>query len=87
MKNKLERIFLHFGLKKQLSKLAEECLELIEAMLENDREHIKEEIADVMVIASEFKEFYEITDTELIEMIEYKIDRTIDRIDEGYYEK
>lgn len=87
MKNKLERIFLHFGLKKQLLKLGEECLELIEAMLENDREHIKEEIADVMVIASEFKEFYEITDTELIEMIEYKIDRTIDRIDEGYYEK
>ena len=87
MKNKLERIFLHFGLKKQLLKLAEECLELIEAMLENDREHIKEEIADVMVIASEFKEFYEITDTELIEMMEYKIDRTIDRIDEGYYEK
>lgn len=87
MKNKLERIFLHFGLKKQLLKLAEECLELIEAMLENDREHIKEEIADVMVLASEFKEFYEITDTELIEMMEYKIDRTIDRIDEGYYEK
>lgn len=86
MKNKLVKIFLHFGLRKQLKKLSEECNELIEAMLENDREHIKEEIADVMVVASEFKEFYEISDSELIEMIEYKVDRTLDRIDKGYYE-
>jgi NTP pyrophosphatase (non-canonical NTP hydrolase) len=86
MKNKLMKIYLHFGLRKQLKKLSEECYELIEAMLDEDREHIKEEIADVQVLLNQFKEYHEIYDDEIVEMMEYKIDRTLDRIEEGYYE-
>ena len=55
-------------------------------MLDEDREHIKEEVADVQVLLNQFKEYHEIYDDEIVEMMEYKIDRTLDRIEEGYYE-
>ena len=86
MNDKLFKIFSHFGLRKQLKKLSEECYELIEAMLDNDKEHIIEEIADVQVLLNQFKELYKIYDDEIVEIMEHKIDRTLDRIEEGYYE-
>lgn len=86
MKNKLLNIYLHFGLRKQLKKLSEECYELIEAMLDEDREHIKEEVADVQVLLNQFKEYHEIYDDEIVDIMEHKIDRTIERVKSGYYE-
>ena len=84
---KLFKIFSHFGYRKQLKKFSEECYELTEAMLDNEREHIKEEIADVQVLLNQFKEVYEFYDDEIVEIMEQKINRTLDRIKEGYYEK
>lgn len=82
---KLFKIFSHFGYRKQLKKFSEECYELTEAMLDNDKEHIKEEIADVQVLLNQFKELYKIQDSEIVNIMEQKIDRTLDRIEEGYY--
>ena len=87
MNDKLFKIFSHFGYRKQLRKFNEECYELTEAMLDNDKEHIKEEIADVQVLLNQFKELYEIYDDEIVEIMEHKIDRTLERIKAGYYDK
>lgn len=80
------KIILHFGYKNQLKKLNEECYELIEAILENNREHITEEIADVQVLLNQFKELWEIYDDEIVKVMEYKTNRTLERIESGYYE-
>ena len=50
-------------------------------------EHIAEEIADVQVMLNQFRLYYRITDEEVKEIMNKKIDRTIKRIKEGYYEK
>lgn len=47
---------------------------------------IKEEMADVMVILNQFIEYYKIEHKELFEICNKKVDRTIERIDSGYYE-
>lgn len=87
MNDKLFKIFSHFGYRKQLRKFNEECYELTEAMLDNEREHIKEEIADVQVLLNQFKELYKIHDDEIVEIMEQKIERTLERIKVGYYDK
>ena len=80
-------ILLHFGLKNQLKKFNEECYELVESILENNREHIIEEMADVLFLINQFKALYEITDDNLVPVMEYKRDRTLNRIESGYYER
>ena len=50
-------------------------------------EHITEEIADIMVMLEQFKFYYGIEDMDVKEIMNKKIDRTIKRIKEGYYEK
>ena len=45
------------------------------------REHIAEEIADVLVMLNQFKEYYGITDEEIINNMEFKIKRQLERID------
>ena len=81
------KILLHFGLEHQLEKLKEEVDELIEAIKENNREHIIEETADVQNVLNQFKALYEITDFNLVPVMEFKRDRTINRIESGYYER
>ena len=73
------KILLHFGLKHQLEKLKEEVNELIEAIEENDREHIIEETADVQNVLNQFKALYEITDDDLVPVMEFKRNRTFER--------
>lgn len=84
---KLIHIIKYFGFPNQVLKLKEEIDEVIEAMEDIDKKHITEELADVLVVLNQFKLFFHIEDKDLIEMMEYKIDRTLDRIEEGYYEK
>lgn len=50
-------------------------------------EHIAEEIADCYVMLEQFKFYYGIEDMDVKEIMNKKIDRTIKRIKEGYYEK
>ena len=47
----------------------------------SDIEHIAEEIADVMVMLEQFKLYYGITDEEVKNIMNQKIDRQIERIE------
>ena len=45
------------------------------------REHIAEEIADVMVMLKQFQYFYGITDGKIEKVMEFKVDRQLERIE------
>ena len=47
------------------------------------KEHIAEEIADVMVMLKQFQYYYEIEDKEIEEVMKYKIERQLERINRG----
>lgn len=70
----------HYGDKHQIRKLAEEQYELIEALFENDKEHITEEIADCLLLINQFKAYYKIQNEEIREVYDYKIARQERRI-------
>ena len=46
------------------------------------REHIAEEIADVCVLLLQFKEYYHIDGNDILRIINEKIDRTLERMEE-----
>jgi NTP pyrophosphatase (non-canonical NTP hydrolase) len=70
----------HYGYRHQIRKLAEEQYELIEALFENDQDHITEEIADCLVLINQFKAYYEIKDKDIQKVYDYKIARQEKRI-------
>lgn len=70
----------HYGYRHQIRKLAEEQYELIEALFENDKEHIAEEIADCLLLIKQFRDFYKIQDEEIREVYDYKLARQERRI-------
>lgn len=96
MQSKMKDIVKHYGINSQQRKFAEEVFELQEAITQKEsdedgivsrnyykyKESITEEIADCIVMLSQFKEYYNITDEELNKQIEYKINRQIERIKE-----
>ncbi len=45
------------------------------------KEHMTEEIADVMVMLKQFQYYYGIEDKQIEEIMKYKIDRQLERID------
>ena len=47
------------------------------------REHITEEIADCMVMLKQFQYYYGIEDKEIEEVMKYKIERQLERINRG----
>lgn len=51
------------------------------------KEHITEEIADVMLLLEQFKLHYDITSEEITNIFWNKVARTLERIESGYYEK
>ena len=51
------------------------------------KKHITEEIADCEIFLRQFKKYYNIDENEFENIIKYKIERTLKRMDEGYYEK
>ena len=80
MDHKLEKILNHFGKDNQELKLLEEVKELKLALEWNDRDQIEEEMADVLVVINQLK-------TERVENIyRKKINRTLKRMEEGYYD-
>lgn len=82
----LLKVFRSFGRQKQMKKLAEENFELIEALVENDDlEHILEEIADNVHIIMQFCAYYGISWQDVMEEVEKKNVRTIERIGHQYY--
>ena len=89
MTNKLvhniKRILANYGdrnqKKKDLEELGELSLAIMDEMYcEGSREHIKEEIADVYVMLEQLKMIYHITDMEVLEVMEYKVNRQLGRI-------
>ena len=81
----------------QKRKLSEECSELRDAITEYELitssgvfrtsdetaalNHIIEEIADVQVVLNQFKLFYRVYDEDIVEEMTFKVNRTIDRME------
>lgn len=86
-KEKALMVFLHYGLRRQTRKFAEESYELIEALLAPNCanyahiEHVKEEIADCCVLIEQFKQFYNFSDESIAEIANAKIERQLKRIE------
>lgn len=57
--------------------------EVVEPTIKPYIGHIAEEIADVMVMLKQFQYYYEIEDKTIKDIMNYKIDRQINRIKEG----
>ena len=102
MKEKLLKIINTYEVIPQLKYFQSEVFELNEAIIsaEHSRcvgitrnvapiciEHIAEEIADCMVMLKQFIEYYHIDGNDILRIMNEKIDRTISRIEEGYYDK
>lgn len=89
MEEKLKTIINTYGVTDQLKYFQSEVYELTEAILWDyltpetwhDKEHIAEEIADVMVMLKQFQLYYCIKDEEIKDIMEFKIDRQIGRIE------
>lgn len=90
---KLFKIINHYGILPQLKYFQSELFELNEAIigyendyeglnLGNDTNHIAEEIADVMVMLLQFKEYYHIDGNIIFTIMNNKIDRQLQRIEE-----
>lgn len=96
MNTKLLQIISYFGVNNQQRKIQEELFELQESIIELETskirdyeeklKHVIEEIADVEVLLREFILEYGISYEDLILTMKSKVDRTIKRIKEGYYE-
>ena len=70
----------YYGKDHQKIKAIEELSELIKAICKDDKENIKEEIADVYIMLSQLRIIYRLDD-QIIEKIEdEKIKRTIERM-------
>ena len=99
--NRYNNLIEYFGVRNQMKKLSEECYELIEAIdnyedlnLLHDiedkdvfRNHVVEEMGDVLILLTQFIAKYNIEKYELDAVMDYKLDRTDERIASGYYEK
>ena len=96
MKDKLLQIILFYGLDKQLKYIHSEYYELDEAIIDYKyvevyknspaekyhKEHIAEEIADVMCMLKQFQYYYDIEDSEIEKIMLEKIQRQLKRIEE-----
>lgn len=51
------------------------------------RVHVVEEMGDLLNVLSQFIFLYDIEKKELDSVMNFKVDRTIQRINEGYYDK
>lgn len=95
MNKDLLKIIEHYGIMPQLKYFQSEVFELNEAIInfENDTynycdevyksnlNHIAEELADVMVMLMQFKEYYHIDGNEIMKTMREKIDRQLGRIE------
>ena len=89
----------HYGVAHQLGIATEECAELIQAISKMNRTngdvekytksklHLEEEIADVIVCIHQLKSIYNISDSRISELANYKINRQIARMSEEKYGK
>ena len=88
-KEKYLKIINNYGVIPQLKYFQSEVFELNEAIITQELdesgfgcgvEHIAEEIADCLVMIRQFKEYYGISDNDIKNIMDYKVDRQIERI-------
>ena len=93
----------HFGYRTQMKKLNEECFEFLEAVdnyedimlfgvndngeKELARDFVVEEMGDMLILLTEFIAKYDIKQDELDKHMDYKLARTLKRIEDGYYDE
>lgn len=90
MEEQLKQIINHYGINKQLKYIHSEYFELDEAIIDHEsygscvkpKDHIAEEIADVMVMLKQFQYYYGIEDYWIEEIMKKKIERQLKRIEE-----
>ena len=93
MKQDLLKIINNYGVMSQLKYFQSEVFELNEAIIKEEtkmsfkntrfnNKHITEEIADVLVMLKQFQYYYKIEDKEIEEVMKYKIERQLKRIEE-----
>ena len=91
MKDKLLKIIEHFGEYNQREYLGKEYQELQDELYKfviiGDECEILTEVADVFVLCLQFLYKYGYDEEDLIKEMNFKIDRTIKRMEEGFYEK
>lgn len=90
MKEDLLKIINHYGINKQLKYIHTEYYELDEAIWDyitrdenmyRDREHIGEEIADILVMLKQIQYYYDISDEDIENVMKSKIARQLKRIE------
>ena len=81
MNDNLLTIFNTYGKSHQVSKLLEEVGEFIETVINEDKENMVQEIADITVMLKQFQYYYGITDEEIINNMQFKIKRQLERIE------
>ena len=87
-----KKVFNYFGYENQRRKLNEEMQELNDEILLyekgiGDIDNVVEELADLFNVLNGFIIDYEIENDELKRVMDKKLNRTIERIDSGYYKK
>lgn len=99
MEEKLLKIINYYGVMPQLKYIHSEYFELDEAITvhqlneyyneeydmeyELNKEHIAEELADIMVMLKQFQYYFGITNKQIEDIMNYKIDRQLERIKDG----
>lgn len=81
MEYKLLKIINTYGLIKTLKHIHTEYFELDEAIIKyEDVNNIAEEIADIIVMLKQFQYFYNIKDEQIEKIMNYKVNRELERI-------
>lgn len=98
MIERANKVISKFGLENQIKKFNEESYELQEALIKANtlllisdigdlKEDITSEIADVLFLLIQFIDYFNIKDLDVLDKLVYKSERTLDRMEEGYYDK
>lgn len=86
-KAKISQILKNYGDKAEKGKAIEEMSELSDEILKDllgelDRDHLIEELADVIVTLEHIVNIYNISEEEILEKIDFKLDRQFNRMEE-----
>lgn len=98
MIERANKVMSKFGLKNQIKKFNEESYELQEVLIyanavlrvgdiDTLKDDITSEIADVLFLLIQFIEYFDIKDFDILDKLVYKSERTLNRMEEGYYDK
>lgn len=86
-KAKISQILKNYGDKAEKGKAIEEMSELSDEIFKDllgelDRDHLVEELADVLITLQHLVNIYNISEEEILEKIDYKLNRQFNRMEE-----